>query len=147
MTGWHGRCHYALGIMIRPVQPVGWHFSTCALPAISAALFRRLEWLRWVNARPLWSYAPYPAAPEGSRCLEPAELRMCPWPAALKLHPADAWEPWPAYPPYADRVSRWWPFLESPPAGPPIVIEDGLPDAPVQIVDWRSIGALIDLWA
>lgn len=55
------------------------------------------------------------------------------------------WQPWPAQPPFIDEVTRWWPHDDWPPTRPPIVVEDHHPDAPIQVIDWRAAGGLLDL--
>jgi len=66
------------------------------------------------------------------------------------LGPADGrpelqWQPWPAYPPYAFQVRRWWPWVDWPPPDPPDVVEHVVEQPPERIpLDTR--GSMLDLW-
>lgn len=58
----------------------------------------------------------------------------------------DLWQPWPAHPPFADEVRRWWPSDELPPLPP---VAAGTPQSqqtPI-IIQWADRGGLIDFWA
>ena len=58
--------------------------------------------------------------------------------------PVDEWRPWPAHAPFADEIDRWWPGNEWPPREPSIVIVHQIPEWPVEVIDWRAVGGLLD---
>lgn len=55
------------------------------------------------------------------------------------------WQPWPACPPYAFRVGRWWPWVDWPPAEPPAVVERVVELSPERIF-LNTRGSMLDLW-
>ena len=136
--------------MIHPVRPVGW--SMLSAPAALYALCSRLG-LPYSRCRmlrlALW--APLPVVLAARSQL--ASLAAAPLSrdiAAVRPGEPSAvepWQPWPAHAPFADEVTRWWPSDDWPPAEPAIVVEDHIPDLPPELVDWRSLGSLLDFWA
>lgn len=59
----------------------------------------------------------------------------------------EAWRPWPAYPPFAAEVERWWPSDEPPPLS-----STGIPDEisgveRQRVLLWRGVGGFIDFLA
>lgn len=55
------------------------------------------------------------------------------------------WQAWPADLPFSDRVTFRWPSDDWPPEEPPIIVEDTPSDRPIEIVDWRHLGGLLDM--
>ena len=135
--------------MIQPVHPVGWPLLSA--PTAIYALCRSVGWIsgRW------WAYwfsgirlpiAPALGRPLSETATAPA-LQHGHSPVRGEAPAVKRWQPWPAHPPFADEVTRWWPSDDWPPAEPPLVIEDILPDLPPEIIDWRARGGLLDFWA
>ncbi len=55
------------------------------------------------------------------------------------------WQPWPACPPYAFQVRRWWPWVDWPPPEPPAVVERVV-ELPPERIFLNTRGSMVDLW-
>lgn len=135
--------------MVGPVRPVDWF-----VPSVPRAVYALCRHLGWVGrgCRAIWlPWIRLPSAPTLGRNLTGAVpepiTRDCRAPACREPPSVEPWQPWPAHPPFADEVTRWWPSDDWPPSEPPVVIEDQIPDVPAEIIDWRARSGLLDLWA
>lgn len=108
-------------------------------------------WLRLAAGRGHLSHAEGARGGPGQACADfripHPQLEFPPFRLAVPGEPALQWKPWPVEPPFIDRVRIHWPSDDWPPVPPPVVIEDELPDAPPQIILWREVGGLLDMWA
>ena len=140
--------------MIHPVPPVGWGI---ALPTwrVLADLHVRYYLLpgwaripRYAQALPPGLYPESEGVPLRDALIPDAFI-----PDFLR-DPSDRvrssrmlrWQPWPAYEPYIDRPTRWWPSDDFPPEEPEVVIEDKIPDKLTDIVLWPAYGGLLDVF-
>lgn len=68
------------------------------------------------------------------------------WPLAAEGEGPARWQPWPVESPRSDHLAIRWPSDDWPVGESRITVEDTLPDAPVQIIEWRQTGGLLDMW-
>lgn len=159
--------------MIQPVRPVGYSALSAPLAVQAQAYCARLIWgdrrcgALWLRS---WIGMPLGLAlhQEGLTALsrgladtlqavragqaigehapEPDEAAGQPAAGDSDADERVEWTPWPAHPPFADEVTRWWPSDDWPPSEPPVVVEDRIPDAPAEVIDWRATGSLLDFW-
>jgi len=57
----------------------------------------------------------------------------------------DPWQPWPAQPPFAQDVSRWWPSDEYPPLPPVVMMRDDRAERQLVLASWPFHGGWIDV--
>jgi hypothetical protein len=137
--------------MIPPIQDV-----TTAPPLISYAICcapwrgrrRRCWWIptQWVQEPvPLWLLTQW-ALMHSEQARSIQELTAGGYALPARTSEPQPWTPWPAHPPFADEIERWWPSAEYPPLAPTPVIEDTQPDPLPAVILWPAAGGLLDTW-
>ena len=131
-------------IVIQAVHPVG-----VSVPTACHALVARRgsQVCPRVASQPLADVGPPRLAGKEltvEALADQAPFEVCSLSDRDALAKVEPWEPWPAHEAFADEKTRWWPSDDYPPTDPPVVIEDRIPDPPIEIVDWRDRGGLLN---